>query len=424
MEDSDISQKSITSKRGFKFWDKSYFQFVATISAEIADALSYAHQNGIVHGDLKPSNILLTHEAIPMVVDFGLSRNIKKIASMKTSEFAGTLAYAAPEQAKENTVNEKTDIWSLGITLYELLTFRNPFTSDTVKQTIEKISKCNIPLLRSYNKKIPTELEAIVLKCLEYNPTHRYISIAELSEDLNNYLTSKPTKARPIGPIRKTGKLFRRHPLLSFVTISLVFSLLISSVIMVNKKISDMISDAKSTYENGHYDQALSKYDNIISLIQRLPFNEGRYANIFCGIADTYYYKGQYLNSIEYYKKALNIDRRYYWAIVGIAATYYEIGNFDEALNFYKKAIEIRRTDRYNYYYIGKIYSAKKMWNEAIDNYRSAIELTPEEDSETLREIALIVITLGYSKKDEIETYLKSKKFSDKYIISVFKALQ
>ena len=77
-----------------------------------------------------------------------------------------------------------------------------------------------------------------------------------------------------------------------------------------------------------------------------------------------------------------------------------------------------------NYYYIGKMYSAKKMWNEAIDNYRRAIELTPEEDSETLREIALIVRTLGYSKKDEIETYLKSKKFSDKDIISVFKVLQ
>jgi len=424
INDTDISQKSITLKRGFKFWDRPYFQFIATIGAEIADALSYAHQNGIVHGDLKPSNILLTHEAIPMVVDFGLSRNIKKIASMKTSEFTGTLAYAAPEQVKENTINEKTDIWSLGITLYELLTFRNPFTSDTVKQTVNKISKGDIAPLRAYNKKIPIELEAIILKCLECNPAHRYASIADLSEDLNNYLTSKPTKARPIDPIRKTVKLFRRRPLLSFVTASLIFTLLISSALMFNKRISDLINDAKSTYENGHYDQALSKYDKIIKMIQQLPFNNWRYVEIFSGMADTYSYKGQYLNAIEYYKKALAMDPKYYWAIVGIAETYYEAGDFDKALKFYKQATAIRPTDRSNYYYVGKMYAAKKMWDEAINNYRRAIELTPEDDTETLREIASIVRILGISKKEEIEIYLKNRKFSDNHVNSIIKLLQ
>lgn len=424
----DISQKNIAIKRDSTFWNKSYSHFVATIGAEIANALNYAHQNGVFHGDLKPSNILLTHEGIPMIVDFGLSKDIKKRsfsegASREAKEFTGTLAYAAPEQIKENIINDKTDIWSLGVTLYELLTFRNPFLGSTVKETADKILKsCPLPL-NHYNKKIPVELEAIVLKCLESKPEKRYGSAAELSADLNSYLELKPITARPVGPIGRTVKLFRRRPLVSCLTAGLFVSLIISSVLAFNKNMSNMILDAENTYSMGDYDGALSKYDKILHHSRWLRFNNKRLAEIFSGMGDSYLSKANYKNAENYYQKALKIDSKNYNTISGLGELNFELKNFDNSLEYYKITLKMKPADRYNYYYIGKIYSAKGLLDEAMEYYRRAIESAPE-DFVTLEEIASIISKIGLSKRNEIKAYLKTKRFNEKQISSIFKVLQ
>ncbi len=423
IEEHNILQKSITLKRGFKFWEKSYFQFIATICAEIADALSYAHQNKIIHGDLKLSNILLTNEAIPIVVDFGLSKDIKKIAYSKGNEFAGTLAYAAPEQINENIFSEKTDIWSLGATIYELLTFRNPFIENTAEKTVNKILKFYPLPLRHYNKKIPIELEAIVLKCLGKKPENRYCSMAELSQDLNNYVKLKPIKAKPAGLLGKTVKLIRRHPLLSFLTASLIFTLIISSILIFNKKISDLMFEAGSLYDKCDYDKSILGYNKALKLIKWIPFNDKKCVEIYYSIGNSYLDKPEYEKAIIYYNKALEIDPKCYAAIVGLAELYYEKKNFDESLKFYKVAIKLRPDDRYNYYSVGRIFLDEGMADSALEYYRFASNLAPE-DFDTLREIASVIKKIGLSKKEEIEAYLKNKSFNRKQIESVLKILQ
>lgn len=344
-EKQDISQKSITLKRGFKFWGMPYFKFVATIGAEIADALSYAHQNGIVHGDLKPSNILLTNEAIPMVVDFGLSRNIKKLASSKSKNFSGTLAYAAPEQIKENTINEKTDIWSLGATLYELLTFKNPFVAKTVKGTADKILKGNPIPPRNYNKKIPIELEAIVLKCVEIKPENRYGSIADLFHDLNNFIESKPIKAKPLGVLGRTKKAIKRKPIAA-VLIFMVACLSIFSFIFGLEPLTDKYFNFIT------YSIARGRIDKSIELFNKIEIVAPFYSYARRGlpyvaelIGESYAVKNDSENMKKWFYKAINLYIRLIASDPGFIYSYRgadlleRLGHIDEANQYYRNIL-------------------------------------------------------------------------------------
>ena len=293
-EEKDISQKSITLKRGFTFWNQTYFQFVATIGKEIAEAMSYAHQNGIFHGDLKPSNILLTNEAIPLVVDFGLSKDIKKIAHSKSKEFSGTLAYAAPEQIKENLINEKTDVWAMGVTLYELLTLNKPFMDKDVKGIVDKILDQDPPFLRSFNKKIPIELEAIVFKCLDKKPENRYSSASELSQDLRNYLDEKLIRAKPIGPIKRLHKKAKRHPILTIAIFITSIAIIGSPLFMYNRYVNSMILLGGAFKENGDYLAAIGAYSKVLDLLPNTPLTREKRALVLTGL---------YLSSLSMDKK-------------------------------------------------------------------------------------------------------------------------
>ncbi|GEM_PF-838442 len=346
-KDHDISQKNITLKRDTKFWDKSYFQFAATIGVEIADALSYAHQNGIIHGDLKPSNILLTTEAIPMVADFGLSRNIKELAASKNNDFTGTLIYAAPEQIKENILNEKTDIWSLGVTLYELLTFKNPFVDKTIKKTADKISKGNPAPLRVYNKKIPIELEVIVLKCLELNPKNRYEALSELSKDLKNYLESRPIKAKPIGIIGRVGKWIRRQPVLACSVIGLFLATIVASILIYISIVDTLVNSAVRLQGRGFFREAEEKYNAALSLSLKWPFMKTVRVKALAGLGAMYSgtenSKDLLEKALKYYNESIEIEPNNYVTLNDMADTYESLGNYTEAFKYLERMLIISK---------------------------------------------------------------------------------
>ena len=170
---------SIGAARDPSFWDRPYLDFVLTVCAEVADALSYAHRNHVCHGDLKPSNIMLSAGGVPIIVDFGLAKDMQSLTTVQSQGFLGTVAYASPEHINGNVVNERSDLWSLGVTMYELITLRQPFHTNDVASTVERILKVEPPLIRAGLRKFPKDAEAIVFKCLEKAPENRYES-AEL----------------------------------------------------------------------------------------------------------------------------------------------------------------------------------------------------------------------------------------------------
>jgi len=411
--DKDISQKNITLKRDSKFWNKSYFQFIATIGVEIADALSYAHQNGISHGDLKPSNILITSEGIPVIVDFGLSKNVKKLSSSESKEFLGTLVYAAPEQIKENIINEKTDIWSLGATLYELLILENPFRGATIEKTVAKILKSCPPTLRHYNRKIPLELEAIILKCLEEKSKNRYSSAIELSNDLNNYLESKPIKAKPIGIIGRLGKWVKRNPVKFYLTIVIFLSILVTIPLSFKYTLNKWKRVADVFYDKGQYDMAIQQYNKVLrfspSDIQILRY-----------IGNSYYYKGIYKKALLYYERALTIKPSYPTLLLDIGDVYRDTREFDKAIIYYKQAIKLSPQERIGWYYLGNVYQGKKSYDEAVYYYGRAVLLAPEDFDVIEAMLSVIEEEKEITDDEEIKGYLRSINFNEmeSYLLS------
>lgn len=409
---------AISPSRDSAFFKKSYFEFIITICIEICDALIYSHRNNICHGDLKPSNIILTNNTIPIIVDFGLAQDMNTITTIQSREFAGTLAYASPEQIKTNKISEKSDIWSLGVTLYELLSLKHPFYSDKLSDTLNKILNYEPLPLRKHSRKISKELEAIVFKCIEKDPNKRYLSMQLLKEDLIDFLKNKPIKAKPIGKLKRTYKLMRRRPIVSFLSIVLIITLIISSMLMVNKKYYDYINNAEILYNNDNYMQSIEEYNKALNLLILIPFSSYQRKSLYSAIGETYRIAQKYDEAVTYYNKTLKIDAKDYDAIAGLGYTYYEQSLYNKAIEYYNKLTVLFPKDRYNYWYLGKIYANKGDFDKALKLFHKYLTFAPK-DAETLGEICNIIAKKGLQKKNEITKYLRFNGFKQEEINSI-----
>jgi len=192
----------------------TYYQRVAVFAARLADALQAAHAAGVIHRDLKPQNVLVTRQDEPKVTDFGLARITDESALSVTGDFAGTYFYMSPEQAagKRLGLDHRTDIFSLGVMLYEMLALRRPFEGDTAHQVAYQILLKDPPDLRSFRSRIPGDLAVICGKCLEKDRDRRYATMAEVAADIRRHLESQPIVARPPGRLRKLELWARRNP--------------------------------------------------------------------------------------------------------------------------------------------------------------------------------------------------------------------
>ena len=159
---------------------------VLTMISKIGEALEYAHERGIIHRDIKPANILVDHAGRPRIVDFGIAR-LASSTMTRTSMTLGTPSYMAPEQIAGQKVDKRADIFSLGVILYEMLTYQKPFAGSDVTTIIFKIMQQDPPLPRAIEREIPKGLEYVIMKSLAKSPEDRYQSCRELNADLADY---------------------------------------------------------------------------------------------------------------------------------------------------------------------------------------------------------------------------------------------
>jgi len=224
----------ISELKKMSVFPRGYFREAAKIVADVANALQHAHDSGVIHRDIKPSNILLTEAGHTKVTDFGLARIEDALPLSRTGEFAGTPYYMSPEQAKskKEKIDHRTDIYSLGVTLYELLTLRRPFEGETSHEILGKIVAIDPIEPRSTNPIVPRDLNSVCLKAIEKQAEKRYQSMDEFSEDLRRFLTGDVILARPQGFKTRVWKRIRRNPVASTaVGVALIAFMVIATVV-------------------------------------------------------------------------------------------------------------------------------------------------------------------------------------------------
>jgi serine/threonine protein kinase len=193
---------------------RDYFRRVAEWGEQAAEALDHAHQTGIVHRDVKPGNLMIDARGHLWVTDFGLAHVQQGEASLTmTGDLVGTLRYMSPEQALAQRVliDHRTDVYSLGVTLYELLTLEPAFAGNDRQEVLRQIAFEEPKPPRRRNRAVPAELETIMLKAMEKNPQDRYATAKDLADDLRRFLEDKPIRARRASWRQVARKWARRH---------------------------------------------------------------------------------------------------------------------------------------------------------------------------------------------------------------------
>jgi eukaryotic-like serine/threonine-protein kinase len=207
----------------------AYFRSIAEIGMRVAEALDHAHQHGVIHRDVKPSNVILDHQGKPWVTDFGLA-HVEGDATLTVSgDVLGTLRYMSPEQAlaKRIAIDHRTDVYSLGATLYELLTLEPVFSGQDRQELLRQIAFEDPKPPRKWNKAVPAEMEIVVCKAMAKSPAERYDTAQELADDLRRFLEDRPIRARRPTLVQRSVKWSRRHkPVVAATAVLLILATL------------------------------------------------------------------------------------------------------------------------------------------------------------------------------------------------------
>ncbi len=245
----EIAETTLSGRR------PPFFRSVAQIGRQAAQGLAYAHSRGVIHRDIKPSNLLLDHAGVVWITDFGLAKGEDE-GLTQSGDILGTVRYMAPERFRGDG-DARTDLYSLGLTLYELLTLRPAFDTCDRLEMIERIKIEEPARPRSLDARIPRDLETIVLRAIEKEPASRYASADAMAEDLRRFLADEPIVARQVSTSERYWRWAHRNPWIATLGAALATTLVavtIASLIAVRR-----FADLANRQENSAAAERISR---------------------------------------------------------------------------------------------------------------------------------------------------------------------
>ncbi|MGP0068379.1 MAG: protein kinase domain-containing protein, partial [Isosphaeraceae bacterium] len=217
-------------RQGASQRDPDHWRFVARVGIQAAEALQYAHEQGILHRDIKPANLLIDEHQVAWITDFGLAKLVGGDDLTNSGDIIGTLRYLAPEALRGQT-DHRSDIYSLGLTLYELLTLQPPFGDLSPSELLRCVTEEQPARPRTLDGSIPLDLETIILKATAREPGDRYATATALAEDLRSFLDDRPIQARRAGPIERFARWARRNKMVAAMTCVAAATLLVATIV-------------------------------------------------------------------------------------------------------------------------------------------------------------------------------------------------
>lgn len=386
---------------------RPYFSQVAAWIRDTADALHYAHSQGIIHRDVKPSNLLLSSDGRIMVADFGLAKNIyDKNALTITGSLLGTVRYLSPEQAmaKRIDVDLRTDIYSLGATLYELLTFQPAFPGDDDKKVLAAIITKDPILPRKVVGTVPSELETICMKMLEKSADARYPTARAVAEDLRRFLNDLPIVARRPGLIARTTKFVRRHKAAVTATLAMIaFASAVGLLVYQTKRQTRqqfrlLISDADRFTKGDQWAEAIESLNEALRLSR-----DNEEALYLLASAKQNYFKfhpdPKLLAEAEQICDGLLASDPVHFECLNLKGVVFKIRRqYDKAMDYYSKATALSPQNPRCASNTGVIFVYQNNWDEGENAFERAIQLAGEDKcrlEKALRNITLMKLRRG-----------------------------
>jgi len=369
--------------------DTDYIVSISRIIISIASALDYAHKQGVLHRDVKPSNILIKPDGTAKLVDFGLARVETQQTITVTGEFFGTPTYVSPEQIRRpETVDCRSDVYSLAATFYECLTLRPPFEGNTVNETLTWVISREATPPKKYCSRLSNDLNTVLLHALEKSPEDRYQNAAGFAADIENVLDFRPITAKRPSITKRAYKNLRRNPLK--IALGLVFVCALALAIILYSTYSRKIEAQKAAEVKQLLEDAdlfLCQASLVVPPWPRLGVES---------IIE---------RACEKYNQVLQIDSKNWWALTqrGIAQLV-EGENIEKALKDFEKAKKI------NHDFIAIEYFESKAWEQLGKGKGKKVELEdlPSLDFKETYLLGMIALQEGASFESEQKALQKA----------------
>jgi serine/threonine protein kinase/Flp pilus assembly protein TadD len=348
------SERSSLSEGGRQYW-----QSVARIGVQVAEALAYANAHGTLHRDIKPSNLLLDTQGTVWVADFGLAKAADSEDLTHAGDIVGTIRYMAPERFSGQS-DARSDIYSLGLTLYELLILRPAFEESDRNNLMRIVAHESPPPPRRINSNVPRDLETIVLKAITRDPAHRYATPAEMAADLRRFLEDKPIRARRVSAAEKAWRWCRRNPAMASLTAAVLLLLILGAVgsAAAAYHFSKMAKDAKRLEG-----EALAAKKDAEDKAEEMRAGLDR------------------LNRVNALTESAGLK--------GVD------GHWDEALGDYVAATELRPDVASVWLNRGAFYMQFYQWDNAADDYAKGFDIQPSVDPSVWQNYAAVRLYRG-----------------------------